>query len=73
MASDLIPITEIAVETSKARLKANLRALNAEQHVHIHELIQPGSLDLQTLFFPVSIITTCREQTIRRSGSATLR
>ena len=31
-------------------MRANLHALNADQHVHIHSLIQPGSQDLQELF-----------------------
>lgn len=45
-----IPIQDIAVESSRAWLRANLHALDAEQHVRIHALIQPGSQDLQALF-----------------------
>jgi S-adenosylmethionine synthetase len=48
--NDSIPIEEIAVEGSRAWLRANLHALNAEQHVDIHNLIRPGSQDLQKLF-----------------------
>jgi S-adenosylmethionine synthetase len=47
---DLIPIEEIAVEGSRAWIRANMHALDAEQHVIIHELVQPGSQDLQQLF-----------------------
>ena len=43
-------IAEIAVEGSRAWLRANLHALDAERHVHIHELIHPGSQDLQAVF-----------------------
>ena len=45
-----LPIDEIAIEGSRAWLRANLHALNADQHVQIHNLIQPGSQDLQELF-----------------------
>jgi len=45
-----VEIREIAVEGSRAWLAANLHALDAQQHVIIHELIQPGSKDLQALF-----------------------
>jgi S-adenosylmethionine synthetase len=31
-------------------MRCNLHALDAEHHVHIHELIHPGSHDLQALF-----------------------
>jgi S-adenosylmethionine synthetase len=48
--SDIVPIDEIAVEGSRAWLRANLHALDAERHVRIHQLIRPGSSDLQTLF-----------------------
>ncbi len=48
--SDHLPIEEIAVEGSRAWLRANLHALDAEDHVHIHNLIRPGSRDLQELF-----------------------
>jgi S-adenosylmethionine synthetase len=48
--SDIIPLTEIAIEGSRAWLSAHLHALDPEQHVRIHNLIQPGSTDLQALF-----------------------
>ena len=48
--SDIVPITDIAVKTSRAWFKANLHALDAERHVHIHALVKAGSQDLQSLF-----------------------
>ncbi len=45
-----VPITEIAVEGSRAWMRANLHALDAERHVQIHALIRPGSQDLRELF-----------------------
>ncbi len=48
--SKVLPINEIAVEGSRAWMRANLHALDAERHVHIHQLIRPGSQDLQELF-----------------------
>jgi S-adenosylmethionine synthetase len=45
-----LPISEIAIEGSRAWLRANLHALDAERHVRIHDLMRPGSHDLQTLF-----------------------
>ena len=45
-----LPISEIAIEGSRAWLRANLHALDAERHVRIHDLVRPGSHDLQTLF-----------------------
>jgi S-adenosylmethionine synthetase len=47
--AEVLPITDIAVESSRAWLDANLQALE-RRHVRIHALIQPGSQDLQTLF-----------------------
>ncbi len=47
---DIVPITEIAIEGSRKWLHANLHALDAERHVRIYNLIQPGSYDLQALF-----------------------
>jgi S-adenosylmethionine synthetase len=47
--AEVLPITDIAVESSRAWLDANLHALE-RRHVRIHALIQPGSQDLQTLF-----------------------
>ena len=46
----MLPIDEIAIEGSRAWMRANLHALNADQHVHIHNLIRPGSQELQELF-----------------------
>lgn len=50
VATEVIPIEELAIEGSRAWLKANLHALDAEQHVCLHSLVQPGSQDLQALF-----------------------
>lgn len=47
---EVLPIDEIAVEGSRAWLRANLHALDPDHHVHIHNLIRPGSQDLQELF-----------------------
>lgn len=46
---EAIPIREIAVEGSRAWLKANLHALDSEK-VHIDVLVQHTSQDLQALF-----------------------
>ena len=46
----VIPLTEIAIEGSRAWLRANFHALDAERHVQIHDVIHPGSQDLQALF-----------------------
>ncbi len=48
--NDVIPIKEIAVEGSRAWLKANLHALDPDRHVRIESVVQQGSQDLQTLF-----------------------
>jgi S-adenosylmethionine synthetase len=48
--NDAIPIKEIAIEGSRAWMRANLRALDADRDVDIQEFIQPGSADLQNLF-----------------------
>lgn len=48
--NEVISVEEIAVEGSRAWLRANLHALDAERHVLIHPLIRPGSLELQDLF-----------------------
>jgi S-adenosylmethionine synthetase len=45
-----LPVSEIAIEGSRAWLRANLHALDAEHHVRIHDLVRPGSHDLRTLF-----------------------
>lgn len=49
-ADTALPIDEIAVEGSKAWLRANLHALDADYHVQIHNLVRSGSCDLQELF-----------------------
>jgi S-adenosylmethionine synthetase len=45
-----LPVSEIAIEGSRAWLRVNLHALDAEHHVRIYDLVQPGSHDLRTLF-----------------------
>jgi S-adenosylmethionine synthetase len=47
---EVLPIREIAVEGSRAWLRANLHALDAQRHVLIHDRIRTGSQDLQELF-----------------------
>ena len=47
---DALPIAEIAVESAREWLKRNMRALDADRHVEIHQRIRPGSVDLQALF-----------------------
>lgn len=47
---ETIPIREIAVEGSRAWLKANLHALDSDRHVHIDAVVQHTSQDLQALF-----------------------
>ncbi len=48
--TDLIPVSEIAIESARDWMRRNMHALDVEPHVRIHERIQPGSLALQTLF-----------------------
>ena len=48
--SECVPVADIAIESARAWLAANLHALDAERHARVHVLIQPGSQDLQTLF-----------------------
>src|SRR5215471_4050340 len=45
-----LPVSEIAIEGSRAWLHANLHALDVERHMRIHDLVRPGSHDLRTLF-----------------------
>jgi S-adenosylmethionine synthetase len=47
---EALPIREITVEGSRAWLRANLHALDAQRHVQIHDRIRPGSHELQELF-----------------------
>src|SRR5450759_1498870 len=48
--AEACPIREIAVEGSRAWLKANLHALDPDRHVRIDALVQHTSQDLQALF-----------------------
>lgn len=48
--AEVIPVRDIAVEGSRAWLKANLHALDADRHVLIETMVQQGSQDLQALF-----------------------
>jgi S-adenosylmethionine synthetase len=45
-----IPVEELAIEASRRWLRANLRHLDPERHVHIHPRIRPTSPDLAALF-----------------------
>jgi S-adenosylmethionine synthetase len=45
-----MPVDALAVESSRAWLKANLPALDPERHVRIHTLIRSSSPDLVALF-----------------------
>lgn len=47
---EVVPIEKIAVEGSRAWLKANFHALDADRHVRIEALVRQGSQDLQSLF-----------------------
>ncbi|MDA9391182.1 S-adenosylmethionine synthase [Bradyrhizobium sp. CCBAU 45394] len=48
--NEAIPVEDIAIEGSRAWLKANLHALDADRHVRIEALVHQGSQDLQSLF-----------------------
>ncbi len=48
--AERIPIEDIAIESSRAWLRANIHALDPEQHVRIHVLTRPVSQDLNALF-----------------------
>jgi S-adenosylmethionine synthetase len=45
-----LPITELAVEGARRRLRDQLHALDVDRHVRIHPLLHPGSEDLRELF-----------------------
>jgi S-adenosylmethionine synthetase len=45
-----VPVEALAIESSRAWLRANLPALDPERHVRIHTLIRPSSPDLVALF-----------------------
>jgi S-adenosylmethionine synthetase len=47
---EAVPIREIAIEGSRAWLKANLHALDPDHEVRIDALVQHASQDLQALF-----------------------
>jgi S-adenosylmethionine synthetase len=47
---EVVPVQQIAVEGSRAWLKANLHALDAARDVQIEAVVQQGSQDLQELF-----------------------
>jgi S-adenosylmethionine synthetase len=48
--AEVVPISEIAVEGSRAWLKANLHALDPDRHIRIDAIVQHTSQDLQALF-----------------------
>lgn len=45
-----VPVRDLAIDGSRDWLRRHMHALDAELHVVLHERIQPGSQDLQTLF-----------------------
>ncbi len=45
-----IPLDDIAIEGSRAWLRQNMHALDADRHVRLHHLLRPGSLALGQLF-----------------------
>jgi S-adenosylmethionine synthetase len=45
----LIPVADIAEETSRTWLRANLHALDSQRHVRLHVLVRPGSTELTAL------------------------
>ena len=45
----IVPIADIAEQTSRAWLRANLHALDAERHVRIHTVVRAGSPVLSAL------------------------
>lgn len=48
--AESIPIEDIAVESSRAWLRAHIHALDPERHIRIKVLTRPVSQDLQALF-----------------------
>ncbi|MBB4372693.1 S-adenosylmethionine synthetase [Bradyrhizobium sp. cir1] len=50
IATETIPIAEIAVEGSRSWLKTNLHALDPDRDVRFEALVRQGSEDLQALF-----------------------
>lgn len=47
---DAIPIAEIATESAKAWLRANLHAVDVDRHVRVYPLLRPGSQELRSLY-----------------------
>jgi S-adenosylmethionine synthetase len=47
---ETIPVADIAVEGTRRWLSEHLHGLDAERHVRIHPVLQPGSQDLRGLF-----------------------
>jgi S-adenosylmethionine synthetase len=45
-----VPLDEIAIEGSRAWLRENLHAFDADRHVRLHNLLRPGSRALGELF-----------------------
>lgn len=45
-----IQVDEIAIEGSRSWMRSNLHAFDADRHLRLHSVIQPGSGELQTLF-----------------------
>jgi len=50
LGGECIPIEDIAVESTRAWLRANIHDLDPERHVRINVLTRPVSQDLQALF-----------------------
>ncbi len=48
--TDVIPVAEIAIEGSRAWMRANLHALDVDHDVNIRAVVRPGSADLRQLF-----------------------
>lgn len=46
----VVPLDDIVVEGSRTWLRANLHALDADRHVRLHNVVQPGSRALGDLF-----------------------
>ena len=45
-----VPVAEIAEQSAKGWLRANLRGLDVDRHVQLHPLVRRGSTDLVDLF-----------------------
>ena len=45
-----VPVAEIAEQSAKSWLRANLRGLDVERHVQLHPLVRSGSTELVDLF-----------------------